>query len=625
MIKLNGSFHNMPPRQIKKMINNTNNNNNSLNHLFSNDDKTNLESLKLNLLKTSHMNRSNSVDLSVKKKQNTTINTTTTNDSLVHVTTSTLIELHKFLKEKQIYSHPNDNYKRRTIVLVRSLSKKSSFTPSTSSKQRHVSLTDSFTTNNNNNNNTTNNNNNGEFGFHLQTYGLVNSSTKQTEFICFVNNVQQNSPAQHAGLNNGDVILAIDGICIDEFKSLNEIMAHVRNKLELRLVIMCENICKKIQLKQRYAKLKQKISDKKLELERISMQEESIRKKYLISSPLNNTNNNVIIENGCFISPNQISSSEFINNSTPNNNINELLIMSSSSSCSSSGSSASSLALTPNILNHHDPPTPPPLPPQLVNVASLLPPPVPVIIIDDNNNNKSKLSSNGTARITVENKFTPVIVNSTSLSASSFESSLSSSSSNEIETPNSNIKLLSTNNNNKQDLILKQTPRMSRSALSSSMSFLSKLNNNLRGGGTHLKQTNPSSQQIIQLKLKEETPNNSIEKLKLINNNNISLPDSFINTMLSSSLSSSTTCSSLSSTSSSSVSPNLSLSNSITDNKSFNLINDIDGGVGVGIGLVAATTTIPPPASTATEHYDLSLINSNIYKYTSDNYVITRL
>ena len=615
MIKLNGSFHNMPPKQIKKMINNTTNNN-SLNNLFSNDDKsTNLESLKLNLLKTSHMNRSNSVDLSVKKKQNTTINTTTTNDSLVHVTTSTLIELHKFLKEKQIYSHPNDNYKRRTIVLVRSLSKKSSFTPSTSSKQRHVSLTDSFTTNNNNTNN-----NNGEFGFHLQTYGLVNSSTKQTEFICFVNNVQQNSPAQHAGLNNGDVILAIDGICIDEFKSLNEIMAHVRNKLELRLVIMCENICKKIQLKQRYAKLKQKISDKKLELERISMQEESIRKKYLISSPLNNTNNNVIIENSSFISPNQISSSEFINNSTPNNNINELLIMSSSSSCSSSGSSASSLALTPNILNHHDPPTPPPPPPpQLVNVASLLPPPVPVIIIDNNNNNKSKLSSNGTARITVENKFTPVIVHSTSLSASSFESSSSSSSSNEIETPNSNTKLLSTNNN-KQDLILKQTPRMSRSALSSSMSFLSKLNNNLRGGGTHLKQTNPSSQQIIQLKLKEENTNNSIEKLKLINNN-ISLPDSFINTMLSSSLSSSTTCSSLSSTSSSSVSPNLSLSNSITDNKSFNLINDIDGGVGVGIGLVAATT----PASTATEHYDLSLINSNIYKYTSDNYVITRL
>ena len=87
-----------------------------------------------------------------------------------------------------------------------------------------------------------------------------------------------------AGLNNGDVILAIDGICIDKFKSLNEIMSHVRGKLELRLVIMAENICKKIQLKQRYAKLKQMITDKKLELDRISKQEEAIRKKYITSS-----------------------------------------------------------------------------------------------------------------------------------------------------------------------------------------------------------------------------------------------------------------------------------------------------------------------------------------------------
>ena len=115
-----------------------------------------------------------------------------------------IIQMHKFFKEKNIYSDPNDNYKRRTIVLVKG-------GRGSQSPAHHEA-------------------NNSEFGFHLQSYGLVNTSTQQTEFICFVNNVQANSPAQQAGLSNGDVLLALDNIPINEFRNLNEIMKHVRSK-----------------------------------------------------------------------------------------------------------------------------------------------------------------------------------------------------------------------------------------------------------------------------------------------------------------------------------------------------------------------------------------------------------
>ena len=116
-----------------------------------------------------------------------------------------IIQMHKFFKEKNIYSDPHDNYKRRTILLVKGGGR------STQSPAHYEA-------------------NHSEFGFHLQSYGLVNTSTQQTEFICFVNNVQANSPAQQSGLSNGDVLLALDNIPINEFRNLNEIMRHVRSK-----------------------------------------------------------------------------------------------------------------------------------------------------------------------------------------------------------------------------------------------------------------------------------------------------------------------------------------------------------------------------------------------------------
>ena len=210
---------------------------------------------------------------------------------------SSLIQIHKFFKEQKIYTDPNDNYKRRTIVLIRSNT--GTDKRSTNSKNYHntsdSSLLKSYSSNKLNKSNLSNCNANseGEFGFNLQSYGLLNSHSKQTEYICFVNNVQPKSPAKRAGLNNGDVLLAIDGMRIDEFRSFNEIMKHVKGKNELRLVVMAENVCKKIKCQQRIEQIKKILTEKKADLERLGKQEDLIFKKYgieklkLINSSIN--------------------------------------------------------------------------------------------------------------------------------------------------------------------------------------------------------------------------------------------------------------------------------------------------------------------------------------------------
>lgn len=136
-----------------------------------------------------------------------------------------IIEIHKFFKEKNIYSDPSDNYKRRTIVLVKSNHNSSGVSSGSSSRNSH--LFESF-----------HNSSNSDFGFHLQSYGLINTTTNLTEFICFVDNVQPGSPAKHAGLNNGDVLLALDGIPINEFTSLYEIIKHVKGNYNLKFVLL---------------------------------------------------------------------------------------------------------------------------------------------------------------------------------------------------------------------------------------------------------------------------------------------------------------------------------------------------------------------------------------------------
>jgi hypothetical protein len=169
---------------------------------------------------------------------------------------TSLILIHRFLKEKNVYAlapnEQNSEFKHRTVYLARNASSASSYNPSGGN----------------------------EFGFNLQTYGLLNSATKLTEYICFVNNVQARSAAKRAGLTNGDILLAIDNMRIEQFKRFDDIVRHVRGKSELFLVIFPESTCKRVQYQMRVAQIERTLEEKRSLLKRLASDEQSVLRKY---------------------------------------------------------------------------------------------------------------------------------------------------------------------------------------------------------------------------------------------------------------------------------------------------------------------------------------------------------
>lgn len=428
--------------------------------------------------------KGNLIEMSDKKKPSTRAKIGR-NESL-----ESIIEMHKFFKEKNIYSDPNDSYKRRTIVLV-----KNNF--SYGQKNSH------------------NSDHSADFGFHLQSYGLVNTTTLNTEFICFVSNVQPSSPAKQAGLNDGDVLLAIDGIPINEFKNLHEIMIHVRGKHDLRLVVMCENVCKKIQLQQRVESLKKKLENKKKELERLTKQQDSI---------LSNINKNVI---SSFASPLSSSTSSSITNSS----ISESHIFSPSPSYALNASQLLSPDMqginnnninkavqnsTPNDLKTSTILSPSSNISQIVNTREKAYQIDHQAIIEKINDrqNKSNSSPNGTARIQVDINLdlTSPIIPTSSSSYSTYSSSSTASSSSANSTNSSAFAFNKTRQLAQK--CIQQTSRIVRSASSSSMNIISnlKLNRSSRSRNSSICSTLNDSADLSDLRKSKHSKylNNSL-------------------------------------------------------------------------------------------------------------------
>lgn len=51
-------------------------------------------------------------------------------------------------------------------------------------------------------------------------------------------------------------MLAINGVGIEEFKDLNKIIKYVKERSSIRLVVLSENICKKIDAQKRINQIK---------------------------------------------------------------------------------------------------------------------------------------------------------------------------------------------------------------------------------------------------------------------------------------------------------------------------------------------------------------------------------
>ncbi|WAR10138.1 GRASP-like protein [Mya arenaria] len=128
-------------------------------------------------------------------------------------------ELEHLEFDKAITTDPSDNLKRRTLQLTRSDRKKS-------------------------------------WGFTLQTYGITHKLTSDTEIMTYVDYVELDGLAYLAGMRKGDVIVSVNGNKVGVINH-QQLVAQIRLAGDkLRLVVLFEDCCRKVDLHERFIRLK---------------------------------------------------------------------------------------------------------------------------------------------------------------------------------------------------------------------------------------------------------------------------------------------------------------------------------------------------------------------------------
>lgn len=114
------------------------------------------------------------------------------------------------------------------------------------------------------------------FGFEIQTYGLQLKDSSAVEMCTFVCKVQEESAAESAGLNAGDVIITINGVSI-EGSSHQHILDLIRESTNsLKMETVCGNVVKQIELEKKMNQLKQSLREKLVELQALTLQEKRL-------------------------------------------------------------------------------------------------------------------------------------------------------------------------------------------------------------------------------------------------------------------------------------------------------------------------------------------------------------
>ncbi|XP_052813426.1 uncharacterized protein LOC128240704 isoform X2 [Mya arenaria] len=145
-------------------------------------------------------------------------------------------ELEHLEFDKAITTDPSDNLKRRTLQLTRSDRKKS-------------------------------------WGFTLQTYGITHKLTSDTEIMTYVDYVELDGLAYLAGMRKGDVIVSVNGNKVGVINH-QQLVAQIRLAGDkLRLVVLFEDCCRKVDLHERFIRLKSVLRSKEQELHEIEAQE----------------------------------------------------------------------------------------------------------------------------------------------------------------------------------------------------------------------------------------------------------------------------------------------------------------------------------------------------------------
>lgn len=125
------------------------------------------------------------------------------------------------------------------------------------------------------------------WGFKLQTYGVKHKKTNEIEVMTYVDYVDIGGPAWIAGMRRGDVILSVNGENVCEMNH-QELVSTIRRASDtLRLVVIFEDCCKKVELHEKFLKLKAVLRSKYEELRNIENKEIQILQKYHQSNGIN--------------------------------------------------------------------------------------------------------------------------------------------------------------------------------------------------------------------------------------------------------------------------------------------------------------------------------------------------
>ncbi|CAI4221649.1 unnamed protein product [Auanema sp. JU1783] len=147
----------------------------------------------------------------------------------------------KFDVDQSILPYPEFNNKRRTIVVIRS------------------TLNESF-------------------GFALQSY-VFKRGSNSIERITYVDYVQDGAPASKAGIRRGDVVIAVNGVSVIG-ESHSSLVSIISSQLQMRIVVLFQNIARIIQLSARSLQLQYILREKQKMLEALEREEQKIIDKY---------------------------------------------------------------------------------------------------------------------------------------------------------------------------------------------------------------------------------------------------------------------------------------------------------------------------------------------------------
>ncbi|XP_055870351.1 uncharacterized protein LOC106058455 [Biomphalaria glabrata] len=154
-------------------------------------------------------------------------------------------DIYVLAKDREIFTNPEETKRRRAIRLLRS--------------------------------------NHNSWGFTLQTYGIRNKKTREIEVTTYVDYVELHSPAWLAGIQRGDVILSVNGESVENDSHHDLVTKIKKSSIDLRLAVLFENCCTKIDLQDRCIKLKKMLQLKLKELYCLEDREKKLKETVLQS------------------------------------------------------------------------------------------------------------------------------------------------------------------------------------------------------------------------------------------------------------------------------------------------------------------------------------------------------